>query len=187
MLRETLGAMRDLPRLHQISSVLIRHGLGGFVQRMGIAGMLERAGQILRWGEAVESVRLEPAQRVRIALEELGPTFVKLGQVMATRVDLFPPTWIAEFEKLHAEVPPVPFEELLPDLERSLGCSPFEVFRDLEAHASGSASIAQVHRAKLQDGTPVVLKIRRPGVRAKVEADLRILRQIAELIESEIP
>ena len=187
MLRETFSAMRDLPRLHQISSVLIRHGLGGFVQRIGIAGMLERAGQILRWGEATESVRLEPAQRIRIALEELGPTFIKLGQVMATRVDLFPPSWIAEFEKLHAEVPAVPFEELLPDLERSLGRSPFEVFRDLETTAQGSASIAQVHRAKLQDGTPVVLKIRRPGVRAKLDADLRILRQVAELIESEIP
>jgi len=187
VLRETFSAMRDLPRLHQISSVLIRHGLGGFVQRIGIAGMLERAGQILRWGEATESVRLEPAQRIRIALEELGPTFIKLGQVMATRVDLFPPSWIAEFEKLHAEVPAVPFEELLPDLERSLGRSPFEVFRDLETTAQGSASIAQVHRAKLQDGTPVVLKIRRPGVRAKLDADLRILRQVAELIESEIP
>jgi ubiquinone biosynthesis protein len=187
VLRETLGAMRDLPRLHQISSVLIRHGLGDFVQRMGIAGMLERAGQILRWGEATESVRLEPPQRVRVALEELGPTFIKLGQVMATRVDLFPPSWIAEFEKLHAEVPPVPFEELLPDLERALGRSPFEVFRDLETKAQGSASIAQVHRAKLQDGTAVVLKVRRPGVRAKLDADLRILRQVAELIESEIP
>jgi ubiquinone biosynthesis protein len=76
---------------------------------------------------------------------------------------------------------------LLPDLERSLGRSPFEVFRDLETTAQGSASIAQVHRAKLQDGTPVVLKIRRPGVRAKLDADLRILRQVAELIESEIP
>ena len=187
MLRETFSAMRDLPRLHQISSVLIRHGLGGFVQRIGIAGMLERAGQMLRFGEASETVRLEPAQRIRIALEELGPTFIKLGQVMATRVDLFPPTWIAEFEKLHAEVPPVPFEDLLPDVERSLGRSPFEVFRDLDTRAHGSASIAQVHRAKLQDGTPVVLKIRRPGVRAKLDADLRILRQIAELIESEIP
>ena len=154
MLRETFSAMRDLPRLHQISSVLIRHGLGGFVQRIGIAGMLERAGQMLRWGEATESVRLEPAQRIRIALEELGPTFIKLGQVMATRVDLFPPSWIAEFEKLHADVPPVPFEELLPDLQRALGRSPFEVFRDLETASHGSASIAQVHRAKLQDGRP---------------------------------
>ncbi len=186
MLRETLSAMRDLPRLHEISSVLIRHGLGGFVQRMGIAGMLERAGQILRWGEATETVRLEPAQRLRIALEELGPTFIKLGQLMATRVDLFPPSWIVEFEKLHAEVPAVPFEALLPDLERSLGCSPFQVFSELDTRAHGAASIAQVHRAKLGDGTPVVLKVRRPGVRAKIEADLRILRQLAELIESEI-
>ncbi|HEX6828642.1 MAG TPA: AarF/UbiB family protein, partial [Burkholderiales bacterium] len=120
-------------------------------------------------------------------LEELGPTFIKLGQMMATRVDLFPPQWIAEFEKLHSEVPPVPFEELLPEVERALGRSPFEVFRDLETTAHGSASIAQVHRAWLPDGTPVVLKIRRPGFRAKVDADLRLLGTIAGLIESEIP
>ena len=124
---------------------------------------------------------------MRLALEELGPTFVKLGQVMATRVDLFPPSWIAEFEKLQSEVPPVPFDDLLPELERALGRSPFEVFRELDPRPFGSASIAQVHRAKLQDGTPVVLKIRRPGIRAKIDADLRILLHIAELIESEIP
>ena len=165
MLRETIGAMRDLPRLHEISSVLIRHGLGDIVRRLGIAGVLERAGQVLHFADAAEAVRLEPAQRMRIALEELGPTFVKLGQVMATRLDLFPPDWIAEFEKLHSEVPPVPFEELLPELERALGRSPFEVFRELDAQPHGSASIAQVHRAKLQDGTPVILKIRRPGIR----------------------
>ena len=96
MLRETLGVMRDLPRLHQITSVLIRYGWGDLVRRIGVAGVLERAGQMLHWGTATEKVRLEPAQRVRLALEELGPTFVKLGQVMATRVDLFPPDWIAE-------------------------------------------------------------------------------------------
>jgi ubiquinone biosynthesis protein len=190
MLRETLGIMRELPRLHEISAVLIRHGLGDFVQRIGLAGLLERAGQMLRWGEAAESpesARLDPPQRMRRALEELGPTFVKLGQVMATRVDLFPPRWIAEFEKLHADVPPVPFEEILPELERSLGRSPFEVFRDIETRAHAAASIAQVHRAKLADGTPVVLKVRRPGVRDKIDADLRLLTRVAELIESEIP
>ncbi|MET0217487.1 MAG: AarF/UbiB family protein [Burkholderiales bacterium] len=186
MLRETIGVMRDLPRLHEITSVLIRHGLGDVVRRIGIAGVLERAGQIMHWGIVGESVRLEPAQRLRLALEELGPTFVKLGQVMATRVDLFPPDWIVEFEKLHSEVPPVPFDELLPDVERALGRSPFEVFSGLDTKAYGSASIAQVHRARLQDGTPVILKIRRPGIRAKIAADLRILAQLAELIESEI-
>jgi ubiquinone biosynthesis protein len=124
---------------------------------------------------------------MRLAFEELGPTFIKLGQVLATRVDLLSPHWIAEFEKLHSEVPPVPFEELLPALERALGRSPFEVFFDLETVARGSASIAQVHRARLSDGTPVVLKVRRPGIRAKIDADLRILGHIAELIESEMP
>ena len=187
MLRQTLGIMRELPRLQEIASVFIRHGLGDFVQRIGIAGVLERAGQILHRSPVAEQAALDPATRLRMALEELGPTFVKLGQVMATRVDLFPPRWIAEFEKLHADVPPVPFEALLPELERALGRSPFEVFRDIDTRAHGAASIAQVHRAKLQDGTPVVLKVRRPGVRETIDADLRLLRRVSELIESEMP
>ncbi len=187
MLRETLGLMRELPRLQEITSVLIRHGLGEFVRRIGIAGVLERAGQILHWGEAAEAQKLDTPQRMRLALEELGPTFVKLGQVMATRVDLFPPAWIAEFEKLHADVPPVPFETLLPELERALGRSPFEVFGEIETRPYAAASIAQVHRARLKDGTPVVLKIRRPGVREKIDADLRLLRRVSELVESEMP
>jgi ubiquinone biosynthesis protein len=187
MLRETLGAMRDLPRLQEITTVFIRHGLGDIVRRIGIANVLERAGQMLHWSEGAASLRLEPAQRMRLAFEELGPTFIKFGQVLATRVDLLPPHWIAEFEKLHSEVPPVRFEELLPELERALGRSPFELFRDLETVAHGSASIAQVHRARLNDGTPVVLKVRRPGIRVKIDADLRILGHIAELIEAEMP
>ena len=187
MLRETVGVMRDLPRLHEITSVFIRHGLGDLVRRAGIAGVLERAGQMINWGARAESARLEPATRARLALEELGPSFVKLGQLMATRVDLFPPSWIAEFEKLLADAPPVAFSALQPEIERALGRSPFEVFRDLDPVPLASASIAQVHRARLQDGTPVVLKIRRPGIRPKVEADLRLLAQIAQLIESEIP
>ncbi|HJS77773.1 MAG TPA: AarF/UbiB family protein, partial [Burkholderiales bacterium] len=187
MLRQTLGIMRELPRLHEIASVFIRHGLGDFVHRIGIAGVLERAGAILQRSPANDAATLDPAQRMRMALEELGPTFVKLGQVMATRVDLFPPRWIAEFEKLHAEVKPVSFEALVPELTRALGRSPFEVFRDIDTRAHGAASIAQVHRAKLKDGTPVILKVRRPGVRETIEADLRLLRRVSDLIESEIP
>ena len=188
MLRETISVMRDLPRLHQISSVLIRHGLGDLVRRLGIVTMLEHAGQMLNFRATAESTALTPPQRMRLALEELGPTFIKLGQVLATRIDLFPPDWIEEFEKLQSSVPPVPFEELLPVILIGLsGRSPFEVFRDLETTAFASASIAQVHRATLHDGTPVVLKVRRPGIHQKIEADLRILEQIAALIESEMP
>ena len=185
MLRETVGFMRDLPRLQEMSAVLIRHGLGDIVRRFGVGTVLEQAGQILNFRAASESVRLTPAERMRLALEELGPTFVKLGQVMATRIDLFPPDWIAEFEKLHSSVPPVPIDALLPEMTLALGRSPFDVFRDLEREPFASASIAQVHRAKLQDGTPVVLKVRRPGIREKIEADLRILEQLAALLESE--
>src|SRR5688572_3776323 len=162
MLRETISVMRDLPRLHQISSVLIRHGLGDLVRRLGIVTALEQAGQFLNFRAAAESVALTPPQRMRRALEELGPTFIKLGQVLATRIDLLPPDWIEEFEKLQSSVPPVSFDELLPMIQLGLRRSPFEVFRDLETTAFASASIAQVHRALLHDGTPVVLKVRRP-------------------------
>jgi ubiquinone biosynthesis protein len=184
---ETLSAMRDLPRLHEITTVFIRHGLGDIVRRLGIGTVLERGGRLLHWGEHAETAHLDPAQRARLALEELGPTFVKLGQVLSTRVDLFPPHWIAEFEKLQSSVPPVPFSELLPDVEQALGRSPFEIFRELDTLPYASASIAQVHLAKLDDGTQVILKIRRPGIRAKIDADLRILAHVARLIESELP
>ncbi|HCA27648.1 MAG TPA: ubiquinone biosynthesis protein UbiB [Betaproteobacteria bacterium] len=187
MLWETFNVVRDIPRLHEITTVLIRYGLGDMVRRMGLAGVLERAGRILHWKASSEILHLEPAVRARRALEDLGPAFVKLGQVLATRVDLFSPPWIAEFEKLQSDVPPVPFETLIPVLETALGRSPFAVFQDLRTDAAAAASIAQVHRAALADGAPVILKIRRPGIRAKIEADLRILAHLAALLESEVP
>jgi ubiquinone biosynthesis protein len=187
MLWETISVMRDLPRLHEISSVLIRYGMGDVVRRLGLVTVLERAGRILHWKESSDIMHLEPAQRVRRALEELGPTFVKLGQVLATRVDLFPPNWIAELEKLQSEVPPVPFEDLLPQMEKALGQSPHAVFATLNTTARAAASIAQVHEATLTDGTEVVVKVRRPGIVPKIEADLRIMGQIARLLELEIP
>jgi ubiquinone biosynthesis protein len=187
MIWGTLGAARDLPRLREIGSVLIRHGFGDLVRRTGLATALERAGQILHWGEAGKSVEIEPQERFRRSLEELGPTFVKLGQVLSTRSDLLSPSWISELERLHSEVAPVSFDELLPQVEKALGRSPFDVFADVESKPHAAASIAQVHRAKLPSGIPVVLKIRRPGISAKIAADLRILDHFANLIEHEMP
>jgi ubiquinone biosynthesis protein len=178
---------RELPRLREISSVLVRHGLGDLVRRAGIATLLEQAGQVLQWGEAGEIAQLEPHQRARLAFEQLGPTFVKLGQVLSTREDLLPPTWTTELARLHSHVAPVPFDDLLPVVEQALGRSPFEVFGNLEREPYAAGSIAQVHRANLASGTPVILKIRRPGIEAKIDADLRILEHLAHLVEHEIP
>jgi ubiquinone biosynthesis protein len=178
---------RELPRLREISSVFVRHGLGDLVRRAGIATLLEHAGHVLQWGEASEIAHLEPQQRARLAFEQLGPTFVKLGQMLSAREDLLPPTWTTELAQLHSHVAPVPFGDLLPQVEQALGRSPFEVFSNLEREPYAAASIAQVHRAKLASGTPVILKIRRPGIEEKVDSDLKILEHLAHLVEREIP
>jgi ubiquinone biosynthesis protein len=187
MLMETLHAMRDLPRLKELASILIAHGFGDVVRRAGVGTVLERAGEILAFGRDEHLKDVDLPVRMRMALEQMGPTFVKLGQVFSTRVDLFAPEWIAEFERLQSAVAPVPFADLLPEVERALGRSPHEAFEALDETPYAAASIAQVHRARLPDGTPVVVKVRRPGIQRKVEADLRILSYLATLAQNELP
>ena len=187
MIRETISVIRDFSRLREIAGILIHYGLGDFVKQLGLGNIAERAGNMLNRHQSEEIMHLEPAVRVRLAIQDLGPTFVKLGQVLATRPDIFPPKWIAEFSQLQDSVPPDPFEALLPELEKSLGRSPFEVFKELQTAAVAGASIAQVHLARLQDGTRVVLKIRRPNIQSRIDADLRLLSHIARLVESEMP
>lgn len=130
---------------------------------------------------------MPPPERVRRVLEELGPTFVKLGQLLATRVDLFEPEWIAEFSKLHDHAPPSPYEEVRPQLVEDLGGPPEEVFAWFDPEPLAAASIAQVYRARTHEGDEVVLKVRRPGIRPIVEADLRWMMRLAQLAEGESP
>jgi ubiquinone biosynthesis protein len=177
----------SLGRLQEIAGVLVRHGLGELVQRWGLVGLLERAGHRLHWDHAVELAHLSAPVQLRLALEELGPTFVKLGQILAGRADMFGPEWIAEFEKLHNQVPALPFGELRAQLREDLGAEPEEVFERFEIEPLAAASIAQVHRAQLKDGTEVIVKIRRPGIREVIEADLRLLDRLAALAEAELP
>jgi len=167
--------------------ILIRYGWGDLVRLLGISGVLERAGRVLHWHSTSEISQLDAPVRIRRALEELGPTFVKLGQLLATRVDMFPPHWIAEFEKLHSQVPAVPYEILHADLVAALKGEPADVFAGFDPLPLAAASIAQVHRATHKDGTPVVVKIRRPGIEAVIRADLRILEHAARLLDSEVP
>ncbi len=187
MLWQALGAARDLGRVQDIAAVLIRYGFGDLVQRIGMSGALEQAGKVLHWKKAEEVARLRPPERVRRVMEELGPTFVKLGQVLATRVDLFGPEWLAEFSQLQDKAPEVPWDDIAAQLEEDLGEPPDQVFAELEHKALAAASLAQVHRARLKDGQWVVLKVRRPGIRPVVEADLRLLARLADIVESEAP
>ena len=187
MLWEMLNAARDLGRIQDIAAILIRYGFGGFVHALGVGNALAKAGKVLHWQRAEEYKILNTPERVRRVLEELGPTFIKLGQILATRVDLFSPQYIAEFEKLQDEAPPVPFDDLQAQLEEDLGENVDEVFLDFDRQPIAAASIAQVHKATLKDGTPIILKIRRPGLRRIIETDLRLLHRLAEIAEAETP
>ena len=187
MWMETLAAARDLHRVRQIAGVLVRHGLGDTVRRLGLADALARAGHALHAEGTAELAHLPPPVQVRMALEELGPTFVKLGQILAGRADLLGPEWIAELSRLHASVPPVPLEQLRPTLREDLGADPETVFPRFDPEPLAGASIAQVHRAALADGTEVIVKIRRPGIVETIEADLRLLQRAALVAEREWP
>ncbi|MDF0486585.1 AarF/UbiB family protein [Sphingomonas sp. H39-1-10] len=176
MIKTLLIAGRDHHRLAEILHVASRFGLGVLLARLG----LERPE-----GEAKAAAEPQTLpRRTRLALEALGPTFVKLGQILATRGDLLPPEWISELEQLHSRAPTLPFEDLRAAVEDALGEPPETAFARFDPEPLAAASIAQVHRATLHDGRQVVLKIRRPGIRPRMEADLRLIAQLAAVVET---
>lgn len=182
MMIPTLLAMRDFARMREIIAILTKHGLGEFVQRIKLS---HRHGTDAE--PAPESRYLSTPRRFRMAFEELGPTFVKLGQVLSTRVDIFSAEWIEEFERLQSNVAPISGTDIRALVEAHLGRPAHEVFKHIDPVPIGSASIAQVHRAELAGGGTVAVKIKRPDIEPTIQADLRILTHLAGLIESEIP
>jgi ubiquinone biosynthesis protein len=181
-----LTAVRDLDRLRQIAGVLVRHGFGELVQRAG-------------WGTPIGVVRddgsevaaISVGMRIRLVLTELGPSFIKLGQILSTRHDLIPDEILEELQKLQDDVPPLPFEQLRPMIERELGASIEELFDQLEEQPLASASIAQVHRALLRvpegPAVEVVLKLQRLNIRELIERDIDLLHWMARAIERSMP
>ncbi len=130
---------------------------------------------------------LTPAERMRLSFEELGPTFVKLGQLLATRPDLVPSDFVDEFKKLHDQVSALPFGDIRKVIEGELGCDLHETFEVFEPLPLGAASIAQVHRATLKNGEAVVVKVQRPGIVETIQQDVGILYFIADLLEKYAP
>ena len=184
---DTLIASQDAARAEALVAILARHGFGDMLRRLGLGRVLHRATGAASLARAEAWISQPVAVRIRHALEEMGPCFVKLGQVLATRVDLFPPDWIAEFSRLQSAAPAVPFEAIRDEIESALGRATSSAFPEIDPTPLAAASIAQVHRARLHDGREVVVKVRRPGIRRIVEADLRLLQYAARRIEARFP
>lgn len=184
MLRETVVHLRDLPRYRQILATLMRYGYQDIVSAMHLEGIVRPLENLALGEENVPPS--DRAQRLRMVLEDLGPTFVKLGQLLSGRPDLLPDPYIQELSLLRDEVRPFPFEEAEAILRADFA-RPDELFGEIDPVPLASASISQVHACTLPDGRRVVLKIRRPGIEKVVQADLDILKNLAHLAERRIP
>ncbi len=176
-------AMKGAGRMSQILSVLSKHGFGDVVQRLKLDAYLP--GRLGKWAEAKESRSL--GERMRLAFQELGPTFVKLGQVLSMRPDLIPDHVIEELVKLQDQVAPMPFDTVQEILNRELGFKVQSNFKEITSAPLGSASIGQVHEAVLVTGERVVIKVLRPGIRKVIETDISLLTLLAEMFEKYFP
>lgn len=176
---------KNIRRLNQIVITLIRYGFGGLAAELRIFpaffSTLERVFVSRKHAD------LSVPVRIRLVLEELGPTFIKLGQIASTRADLLPPDWVEEFKKLQDMVPPVPFEDVKKVVETSLKAPISSKFKSFDTKPVASASIAQVHYAELPDGTKAAVKVKRPGIERIIEADISVMHTIAALLEKYVP
>jgi ubiquinone biosynthesis protein len=180
--------IRTIRRYRTILGVLIKYGFGHFVEQLNIDYYLELGKRIVTLDKIPKDLeRLSQAQRLRLAMEELGPTFIKLGQLLSTRPDVLGSAYIHEFSKLQDKVPGFSFEEVNAQIQRELGYPAEELFAEFSTTPLAAASIAQVHRGKLRSGEEVVFKVRRPGIVKIVETDIDVLMGLAYLIEQHIP
>lgn len=167
-------------RLQRVGFVLAKHGFGEVVARIGLAVPK------LPFSERRAAGPGRLAKRLADTLTELGPTYLKLGQLLATRVDLFPDEVIKALATLHSSVRPMRFAQVEKTIEQGLGRSLAECFAYVDPDCLAAASIGQVHRARLHDGTEVVVKVQRPGLEPLVQADLAIMRRLASLLAQHI-
>lgn len=188
------STVRDIERLRQIVVVLGRHGFGEIVQRTGLGRAVRKQGESEPPPPRSDTASIKVGARIRMVLEDLGPSFVKLGQILSTRSDLIPADIIAELKLLQENAQPLPFSDLQSSLEQELGAPIPDIYAEFDERPLASASIAQVHRAKLREpegseaeAPEVVVKIQRPGIRSIVERDIELLFILARALDRSIP
>lgn len=180
--------IRHAGRLQQIITTLVRHGFEDVVQGVGVDRLLDRVKRLFRRSQVDDEFRRLPYEvRLRKAMEHLGGTFIKLGQILSTRPDLIPHHWAEEFRHLQDDVPPVAFKRIQRRLEEEFPDGVDKVFSWIDPEPLAAGSIAQVHRATLHDGTPIVIKVVRPDIEQMVAADMEILALLAVFIEERLP
>ncbi|MBI1346525.1 AarF/ABC1/UbiB kinase family protein [bacterium] len=182
-----LRLLRNLGRSREIAAVLLNHGFGDVIARLGVQGFWQRWWCWLRRRQAPPTQQITVYERVRLSLEALGPTFIKFGQVMSTRPDLMPAEMIRELQKLQESVPPFRSEDAIAQVEQELGHPVRELFARFDHDPLAAGSLAQVHRAWHHNGTPLAIKIRRPSAVRDIERDLSLMQELSHLLERHVP
>jgi len=180
--------LRNLGRSREIAAVLLNHGFGDIVDRVGLRNFWQRWSRWLTFRPALPPTpTLTAFARVRLSLEALGPTFIKFGQVMSTRPDLIPAAMITELKMLQEQVPPFSSADAIAQVEHELGRPVSDLYASFDREPLAAGSLAQVHRATHRDGTPLAVKIRRPSAVRDIERDLSLMQELAVLLERHVP
>lgn len=177
---------KNISRISQVVNVLIKHGFGQFIEQLGLHRLIpfRKRLKIMADREIIETTMPE---RLRMVFEELGPSFIKLAQILSYRPDLITEKYAGEFAKLQDEVPPFPYAELKVIIEKELHQPVEDIFLKIDEKAVAAASISQVHKAVLKDGSKVVVKVQRPKIREIIETDINIMRALSALMLKYIP
>src|SRR5881397_1127990 len=183
-----MSTTRSIGRLSEIAQVMVRHGFGYFLEAHKLSDLLPGRSAEDRLADlaAEQGATSARGQHLREVLDELGPTFVKFGQLLSTRPDVVPPDIVVELRGLQDDVRPFPFEQAERVIEEELGNTLERLFLDFEPAPVAAASIGQVHRATLPNGRRVAVKVQRPGAPQKIDADLNLLYQAAKLVKERV-
>ena len=186
-LRSAVDLYNHLPRYREILSVLFKYGFADVLRLVALQHILHIEDATIRT-HSDDAILSKPLpERLRLALEELGPTFIKFGQILSSRRDLITDDYFIELSKLQSGVPPFPAKEAREIIEKELGHPMRALYSDFHEKPIGSASIAQVHRAVLKDGTPVAIKVQRPDIEKTITLDVAILHDLAKFVEKHVP
>ena len=184
MRRSSLDRVREDLRLQQVYNTLMRYGYDAVFNRSELVGGFRHAMQSWAWRLPKGWEEPNTAVKLRLMLEELGPTYVKIGQIVSSQASVLPIEWATELARLQDAVPPFPSDQVRQRIIEELGAPPEELYASFEPHAFAAASTAQVHRATLHDGTAVAVKVQRPNISKMMRADLGIMQNAARVVSS---